>query len=306
MPKAVKFDSYGGIEVLQVRDVPRPTPVRGQVLVRVKAAGTNPGEAAVREGVFAKRWPAAFPSGQGTDFAGIVEEVGEAVTNWRPGDEVIGFTNDRASQAELVAVAANQLVARPSNVPWEQAGALFVAGTTAYAAVRAVSLKTGDMLVVSGAAGGVGSLVVQLATRAGAKVVGLASEPNHRWLKNHGATPVAYGEGVAGRIREAAGGKVDAFIDTFGRPYVELALELGVAPGRIDTIIDFAAAQKYGVQTAGSADAGNVEVLTELAGMMAAGRLVVPVAKVYPLSQVQDAYRELEQRHTHGKIVLIP
>ena len=306
MPKAVKFDSYGGIEVLQVRDVSRPTPVRGQVLVRVKAAGTNPGEAAVREGVFAKRWPAAFPSGQGTDFAGIVEEVGEAVTNWRPGDEVIGFTNDRASQAELVAVAANQLVARPSNVPWEQAGALFVAGTTAYAAVRAVSLKTGDMLVVSGAAGGVGSLVVQLATRAGAKVVGLASEPNHRWLKNHGATPVAYGEGVAGRIREAAGGKVDAFIDTFGRPYVELALDLGVAPGRIDTIIDFAAAQKYGVQTAGSADAGNVEVLTELAGMMAAGRLVVPVAKVYPLSQVQDAYRELERRHTHGKIVLIP
>ena len=113
MPKAVKFDSYGGIDVLQVRDVDRPTTPPGRVLVRVKAAGINPGEATIRSGALEKRWPATFPSGQGSDFAGIVETVGDGVTNWRTGDEVVGFTNERASQAELVVVPENQLTARP-------------------------------------------------------------------------------------------------------------------------------------------------------------------------------------------------
>jgi NADPH:quinone reductase-like Zn-dependent oxidoreductase len=306
VPKAVKFDRYGGIEVLQVQDVDRPSTPPGRVMVRVKAAGINPGEAAIRVGALDSRWPATFPSGQGSDFAGVVEEVGDTVMKWRPGDEVIGFTNERASQAELVVVPADQLTARPPQVPWEQAGALFVAGTTAYAAVRAVSIQTGDTVVVSGAAGGVGSLAVQLATGKGAKVIGLASPSNHPWLRDHGVVPVAYGEGVAARVREVSG-KVDAFIDTFGHGYVDLAIALGVAPGRIDTIIDFAAAQKHeGVKTAGSHDAANSDVLGELAALVAAGRLEIPVAKVYPLSSVQDAYRELEQRHVRGKIVLIP
>jgi len=286
MPKAVKFDSYGGIDVLQVRDVDRPTTPPGRVLVRVKAAGINPGEAAIRAGAFEKRWPSTFPSGQGSDFAGVVETLGDGVTNWRPGDEVVGFTNERASQAELVVVPESQLTARPSNVPWEQAGALFVAGTTAYAAVHAVSLRVGDTLVVSGAAGGVGSLVVQLAIGAGAKTIGLASKGNHAWLRDHGVTPVAYGEGVAARVREL-GGEVAAFVDTFGHGYVDLAIELGVAPDRINTIIDFAAAQKHpGVKTVGSHEAASTEVLAELLGFMAAGRLEVPIAKVYPLASV--------------------
>jgi NADPH:quinone reductase-like Zn-dependent oxidoreductase len=302
----VKFDRYGGIEVLQVREVDRPATPRGGVLVRVKAAGINPGEAAIRSGALAKQWPATFPSGEGSDFAGVVEEVGEGVTRWRPGDEVVGFTNDRASHAELVAVPADQLTARPSSVPWEQAGALFVAGTTAYAAVHAVSIQAGETLVVSGAAGGVGSLVVQLATSAGAKVIGLASESNHAWLREHGVVPVAYGEGVAARIREGSA-KVDAFIDTFGHGYVDLAIELGVAPARIETIIDFAAARKHeGVKTAGSRDAASISVVAELLGMMAAGRLEIPIAQVYPLSSVQEAYRTLEHRHVRGKIVLVP
>jgi NADPH:quinone reductase-like Zn-dependent oxidoreductase len=306
MPKAVRFDRYGGIDVLQVRDVDRPTTPPGRVLVRVKAAGINPGEAAVRSGAFEKRWPATFPSGQGSDLAGVVETVGEGVMKWRPGDEVVGFTSERASQAELVVVPANQLTARPSNVPWEQAGALFVAGTTAYAAVHAVSLRAGDTLVVSGAAGGVGSLVVQLATVAGARVIGLASEGNHAWLRDHGVTPLAYGEGLLARVR-ALGVKVDAFIDTFGHGYVDLAIELGVAPERINTIIDFAAAQKHpGVKTAGNLEAASAGVLAELLGLMAAGRLEVPIAKTCPLAGVQEAYRELEQRHVRGKIVLLP
>ena len=306
MPRAVRFDKYGGLEVLQVVEVDRPTPGPGKALVRVKAAGINPGEASIRKGLFAERWPATFPSGQGTDLAGIVEEVGPGVENVAVGDEVIGFTNDRASQAEFVLVESGNLVPRPASVSWEQAGALFVAGTTAYAAVRSVAVSAGDAVVVSGAAGGVGSIAVQLARNAGAKVIGLAGNANHKWLADHGVIPVTYGDGVEDRVRAASQGRVDAFVDTFGGGYVELALKLGVAPNRIDTIIDFAAAAKYGVKTAGSFEAASAEVLAQLAGLMAAGRLEIPIAKFYPLAEVRDAYRELEQRHTRGKIVLEP
>jgi NADPH:quinone reductase-like Zn-dependent oxidoreductase len=306
MPRAVKFDHYGGLEVLQVVDVPRPTPGPGQVLVKVKAAGINPGEISIRMGLFAERWPAKFPSGQGTDFAGVVEAAGPEVTKVAKGDEVIGFTEDRASQAEFVVVKAGNLVPRPAEVSWEQAGGLFVVGTTAFAAVRAVDLKPGETVVVSGAAGGVGSIAVQLAKSAGAKVIGLAGEGNQQWLKDHGVIPVAYGDGVEDRIRTASGGKVDAFVDTFGGGYVELALKLGVAPNRIDTIIDFAAAEKYHVKTDGNAAAANAEVLGQLAGLVATGKLEIPIARVYPLAKVREAYQELEQRHTRGKIVLEP
>jgi NADPH:quinone reductase-like Zn-dependent oxidoreductase len=267
MPRAVKFDAYGGLEVLRVVAVDRPKPQSGQVLVSVKAAGINPGETMIRKGAFAERWPATFPSGQGSDFAGVVAEVGEGVATLRVGDEVIGFTENRASQAEFVVVDAGNLVPRPPNVSWEQAGALFVAGTTAYAAVRSVALNAGDTVVVSGAAGGVGAIAVQLARNFGVNVIGLASETNHKWLSDHGVIPVAYGQGVEDRIRTASKGKVDAFIDTFGGGYVELALNLGIPANRIDTIIDFAAAEKYGVKTEGNANAANASVLGELAGL---------------------------------------
>jgi NADPH:quinone reductase-like Zn-dependent oxidoreductase len=306
MPRAVRFDQYGGIDVLQVVEVERPIAGPGKVLVRVKAAGINPGEASIRKGLFAERWPATFPSGQGSDLAGIVEELGPGVTTIAVGDEVIGFTNDRSSQAELVVVGAGDLVPRPANVSWAQAGALFVAGTTAYAAVRSVALDTDDTVVVSGAAGGVGSIAVQLAKNADARVIGLAGAANQTWLSDHGVIPITYGDGVEERIRAAGGGKVDAFIDTFGGGYVELALKLGVAKSRINTIIDFAAAAKYGVKTEGSHEAANAEVLAQLAGLLAAGRLEIPIAKVYPLDEVREAYRELEQRHTRGKIVIEP
>jgi NADPH:quinone reductase-like Zn-dependent oxidoreductase len=306
MPRAVRFDQYGNLDVLQVVDVERPAPGRGEVLVRVKAAGINPGEASIRTGLMHDRWPASFPSGEGSDFAGVVEALGESADGFVVGEEVIGFTDQRASHAELVVVPAENLVHRPPNVPWEPAGALFVVGTTAYAAVRAVDLAAGETVVVSGAAGGVGSIAVQLARRADARVIGLASEHNHAWLRDHGVIPVAYGEGVAERIRAAARASVDAFIDAFGGGYVELALELGVSPQRIDTIADFEAAQRHGVKTDGNTAAANREVLAELAHLIDAGELEVPIAAVFPLDQVRDAYRELEQRHTRGKIVLVP
>lgn len=306
MPKAVKFNQYGGIDVLQVVDVERPEPGPGQVLVNVKAAGINPGEASIRKGLFAVQWPATFPSGQGSDLAGVVAAVGEGVQDFAVGDEVIGFTDNRASQAEYVVVEASNLTRRPRNVSWEAAGALFVAGTTAYAAVRAVSLQRGDTLAVSGAAGGVGSIVVQLAVREGAKVIGLASPAHHQWLRDHGVIPVAYGEGVEERIREASDNHLDAFIDTFGDHYVELALKLGVRPERIDTIINFEAVNKYGIKAEGNAQGASASVLAELARLIDQGELEIPIARTYPLSEVQEAYRELEQRHTHGKIVLVP
>lgn len=307
MPRAVRFDDYGDIDVLNVVEVDRPAPGPGQVLVRVKAAGLNPGEATIRKGLMHERWPATFPSGEGSDLAGVVEEVGAEVDAFSPGDEVLGWTDQRASHAELVVVPVDQLTGKPPGVPWEVAGALFVAGTTAYAAVRAVGAGPGDTVVVSGGAGGVGSLTIQLARLAGAAVIGLAGESNHQWLLEHGAIPVAYGDGVAGRIREVTDNHVDALIDTFGGGYVALAIEeLGVAPERVDTIIDWAAAEQYGAKTEGTAAAASADVLAELIELIDAGRLEVPIARVYPLEEVRDAYRELERRHTRGKIVLIP
>jgi len=176
-----------------------------------------------------------------------------------------------------------------------------------WGAVHSVQLEKGETVVISGAAGGVGSLAVQLAGRAGATVIGLASESNHEWLQSHGVIPVAYGDGVTDRIKATAPNGVDAFIDTHGNGYVELALALGVAPERIDTIADFAAAAKHGVKTDGGAEAGpGAKVLTELAGLIADGHLEVTIANVYPLTQVREAYTELERRHTRGKIVLRP
>jgi NADPH:quinone reductase-like Zn-dependent oxidoreductase len=307
MPRAVRFDHYGGVDVLQVVEVARPVPGAGEVLVRVKAAAINPGEASIREGRMRERFPASFPSGEGSDFAGVVEQLGAGAGRFAPGDEVIGHTDQRASHAEYVLAQESDLVPRPPGVRWEVAGALFVAGSTAYAAVRAVAVKDGDTVAVSGAAGGVGSLTVQLARLAGAaKVIGLASEPNHAWLRDHGIIPVDYGEGVAERVRQASEGRLDAFIDTFGGGYVELALELGVSPERIDTIIDFQAAAKYGVKTEANAAGSDPHVLAELAGLVDARELEVPIARTYPLEHVQDAYRELEARHTRGKIVLAP
>lgn len=304
--KAVRFDRYGDIDVLDVVEVPDPVPGQGEVLVRVKATGINPGEASIRKGLLHDRWPATFPSGEGSDLAGVVEQTGPDVDRWHHGDEVIGFTDKRASHAELVVVEAENLTARPPNVSWDAAGALFVVGATAWAAVRAVGARAGDVIVISGAAGGVGTIAVQLARNAGATVIGLASESHHGWLRDHGAIPVTYGDGVERRIRDTADGRVDAMIDTFGSGYVDLAIDLGIAPARIDTIIDYDAAARHGAKTYGSAAGASAAVLAELAELIADGKLEIPIARTYPLEQVRDAYRELEQRHTLGKIVLHP
>ncbi|MBE1549867.1 NADPH:quinone reductase-like Zn-dependent oxidoreductase [Mycobacterium sp. OAS707] len=307
MAKAVQFDQYGDIDVLAVREVDKPVPGEGEVLVAVKAAGINPGEAMIRRGAFHDRWPATFPSGQGSDLAGVVAEIGAGVDGFAVGDGVLGFTEKRSSQAEFVAVPADQLTAKPDPVPWEVAGGLPGVGATAYAAVRAVALKPGDTVAVAGAAGGVGTIAVQLAKRAGATVLGIAGPSNDEWLTAHGVVPVNYGDSLADRLRAAAPNGIDAFLDFFGGGYVELAVtELGIDPQRVDTIIDFAAIERFGVKGDGNAEGADARVLAELAELIAAGELELPIAAVYPLDQVQAAYRTLEERHTRGKIVLRP
>ncbi|MFF6995401.1 NADP-dependent oxidoreductase [Streptomyces sp. NPDC008313] len=304
--RAVRLHEYGGIDVLRVEEVERPVPGPGQVLVEVRAAGIQPGEVMIREGERHDRWPATFPSGQGSDLAGVVVETGPRARGFAVGDEVLGFTHGRASHAEFVVVDDVALAALPRGLSWDVAGSLYVAGTTAYATVFAVDPVPGETVVVSGAAGGVGSLAVQLARRRGALVIGLASERNHVWLKDRGVVPVAYGQGVAERIRQVSGGEVDAFIDTFGDGYVDLAVQLGVRPERINTIRDWQAAARVGARTYGEGAAACAVVVGELARLAARGELEVPIARTYPLERVRDAFRELEQGHTHGKIVLRP
>jgi NADPH:quinone reductase-like Zn-dependent oxidoreductase len=303
--KAVRFAAYGGVDVLDVVEVPAPEPGPGEVLVAVRAAGINPGEAKIREGLLHSRFPATFPSGEGSDFAGVVTATGPGVTAFAAGAEVIGYTDNRASHAESVLAEAGHLTSKPADVPWVVAGALYVAGCTAYAAVRAVSLAPGDRVVVAGAAGGVGSIAVQLARLAGAEVIGLAGPTHHDWLRSKGVSPVTYGDGVAQRIRAAAP-KTDAFIDTVGGDYVQLALGLGVRPDRVDTIANFAAVQEYGVRAEGNAAGASAAVLAELADRIVAGQLEVPIAASFPLDAVRDAYVLLAQGHTRGKIVLVP
>ena len=165
-------------------------------------------------------------------------------------------------------------------------------------------------MIIAGATGGVGTIAVQLARRAGATVLAIAGEDRADWLRAHGAVPIAYGEDIAGRLqaalRDAGQASAVAMLDAHGGGYVEVGLELGIAPERIDTIADFAAVQQHGVKSAGSAQGATREVLTELATLAADGRLEVPIAATYPLEQVQEAFRALEEDHPLGKIVLLP
>jgi NADPH:quinone reductase-like Zn-dependent oxidoreductase len=230
MAKAVRFDSYGGVDVLEVREVPRPVPAAGEVLVEVRAAGINPSEAVLRAGVLADQFPTTFPSGQGSDLAGVVAELGSDAGGFAVGDEVIGFSMRRSSHAQYVTVPASQLTAKPAEVPGEA------------------------------------------------------------------------------RLRASApSGRIDALLDFFGGGYVAMAVEdLAIPRDRVDTITDFAAAARFGVRSAGGADAATAAVVAELADLVARGELEVPIAGVFALDEVRDAYRELELRHTRGKLVLRP
>ncbi|RYF61281.1 MAG: NADP-dependent oxidoreductase [Comamonadaceae bacterium] len=302
----MQFDRYGDRDVLEVREIDVPAPGPRGVTVQIKAAGLNAGEIDLRTGAMAARFPASFPSGQGTDLAGVVVAVADDVTEFAVGDEVLGWSWERSSHAELANIPVEQLAHKPAALPWDVAGALYGVSITAWAAVEAVGATYGDLVAVSAAAGGVGTMVTQLLRMRGADVVGIASAANHEWLHSLGATAVEYGPGLADRVRAAISRPVDAFIDLFGPQYVDLAVELGVALDRINTIIAFDRAAEVGVKAVGSESASTSTLLARLADLVATGQLRIPIVATYRLADVRAAYAQLEDRHTHGKIVLIP
>jgi NADPH:quinone reductase-like Zn-dependent oxidoreductase len=304
--RAVRFDRYGDVNELQVVDVARPVAEAGRAVVDVVAAAINPGEAAIRTGLLDAMFPATFPEGEGSDLAGVVAEVGAGVTNVAVGDEVIGWSDERSSHAEAVSVPATQLVRKPTGVPWEAGGSLYVAGVTAVGNLQSVQPKRGDRVAVSAAAGGVGSITVQLARRLGAEVIGIAGPDRAAWLESVGVVPVAYGDGLGERLGAVAPDGLDAFIDCFGGGYVDLAVELGIPRDRINTIIDREAARRLGTRQDGMSTVTDpAAAISELAALVAGGELVIPVAQTFSLEDVRDAYRQLEERHTLGKIVLL-
>ncbi len=303
--RAVRFEEYGDVDVLRVEEVPDPVPGAGEVVVKVVTAGVNPGESAIRSGAGKDRFPAHFPEGQGSDLAGVVSAVGAGVTEVAVGQAVIGLSDHRNAQAEYALLPADRVVPKPDTLDWAVAATLYVAGTTALVMIDTTRPAPGETVAISGAAGGVGVIATQLAVRSGARVLAIAGEANHERLRAWGAEPVAYGEGLEERLRSLAPAGIDAFLDTHGGGYVELALALGVPKERVETIIDFPTAGRLGAVAKGMAamsdPAGGV---ARLARLVADGAVEVPIKERFPLERVQDAYRAVESRSGLGKIVL--
>src|SRR5690606_16960671 len=243
-----------------------------------------------------------LPAGQGAEFAGVIDEVGNGVTGLSVGDEVLGWAGTGA-QASHVVVPATNVTAKPADLDWASAAAIGLVSNTAKRAVESLGLGAGDTVLVTAAAGGVGIPTVQFALATGATEVGTASESNHGFLSELGAIPVTYGEGEVERLRAAAPQGYTAVLDNKGGDALLTALELGVAPARVNTIADRATAEKHGFQTVGGGGK-TADELAEFARQVAAGELVIPVRKTYPVAEVADAYRDLETGHGLGKLVL--
>ncbi|MFJ3218097.1 NADP-dependent oxidoreductase [Kitasatospora sp. NPDC086801] len=301
--KAVTVTGSGGPEVLRVTEVPDPEPGPGQVRVRVYAAGVQPVDLAIREGF---RPPGAVvepPFVLGNEFAGVVDRLGPDGSGWQVGDEVLGF-RFLDSQAGLVTVDAAQLVAKPAGMPWEQAGSLSASGQTAHLALTLLTVGPGDTVLVHGASGGVGTVAVQLARAWGATVIGTASERNHDHLRELGAIPVAYGEGLVERVRAVAPQGVDAAFDAAGRGALEASVDLVADRDRIGTVVDYAGAERLGVRRLrGERTAAR---LAELVALWEAGGLRLEVAETFPLERAADAHRLVGTGHVRGKVVLTP
>ncbi|MDV9195325.1 NADP-dependent oxidoreductase [Streptomyces sp. Wh19] len=302
--RAVEFAEYGGPEVLRVveREMPRPGP--GQVLVEVRAAGVNPLDWQLRSGAVAEMMPVEFPSVPGGDVAGVVADVGEDVTDFAVGDEVFGSIGS-GSYAEFALAPAAQLARKPEGVSWEVAAGLPVAVNTAYQVLADLGVKSGETLVVDGAAGGVGSVAVQIARHLGATVIGTASERNHAYLRSLGAEPVTYGEGFAERARAVAEKGVDAAFDAAGKGSLPALVELTGGPDRVVTIADHRAAE-HGVRFAFAGPDAIRERLEQAAALVGNGELGLSVARTYSLSEAADAHRESAGGHVRGKLIIVP
>lgn len=304
MSRVALYDEVGGPEVLYLGEIEDPTPAAGKLLIAVEAAGLNPFDAKVRSGIIPSDAP--FPRRIGGDVAGTVVEVGAGAaysdgTSVSIGDAVMG----RAAGAigERVLVDAAQVARRPQGLPIEQAGALHVAGLTAVSCLATVPVGEADTVLVGGASGAVGLVLTQLARARGARVIGSASPANHEFVRSLGAEPVAYGAGLADRVREL--GTPTAVMDCHGRDALDAGVALGVPADRMVAIAAYAALEELGVHNVERA-ARTPANLAALADEIVAGRLVYPVAATFPLDEVVAAFAALESSHDPGKIVILP
>jgi len=290
--------------VLEVIDRPEPHAGPGQVRVRVHAAGLNPVDWKVAAyPAAAERYGVSAPTGFGHDYAGVIDEVGSAVEGYAVGDRVFGGARARAvAEHVVVTVATDALVRTPDGLADETAGALSIAARTADAAVSTVGASAGDTILIGGAAGGVGVLAVQLAVQAGATVLATASERNHDFLRELGAIPTAYGDGLADRVRALVPDGVDAAIDLQGTDTVQAALELGVSPSRIATIAAGPNPPGGAVATGGGQAAP--DALERIAQALADGRLILPIEATFPIDRIADAVALQRGGHVRGKVVI--
>ncbi|WP_043558312.1 NADP-dependent oxidoreductase [Actinomyces israelii] len=311
MVRAIEYRSFGGPEVLEMAEVPEPVPGPGQVRVAVRAAGLNPVDWKIVSGMMDGDGPRR-PRGVGRDYAGVVDAVGEGVASVAVGDEVLGTVHaapgsgsGAGTLAERLVVDAGDVVLKPAALSFAQAAALGVAVEAAAGALRALGVHDGDVLVVSAASGGVGSMAVQLAGRAGAAVIGIAGEDSLDRIRSLGAVAVAYGEDLEDRVRAAAPSPVTRLLDCHGPQYVDLALALGLAPEAIATIVPAPPSIAKGVRVTGSRDA-RPEDLRRAAALVADGTMTVTIARVYPfdVDSVRQAYTELRGGHVRGKLVV--
>lgn len=303
--RAVRLDAWGGPEVLDVRDVPAPQAGPGQIRVRVTAAGLNPMDwIMTADAGTAARFGLSLPAGFGTDYAGVIDQVGNGVTGFEPGDRVFGGALSRAVADYVVidlsgGTAAEEAHHTPDGVDDRTAATLTIAGRTASAALAVIDPGPGDTVLIGGAGGGVGVFAVQLARIAGARVIGTGSAASAGFLRDLGAEPVAYGDGLADRVRALAPDGITAALDLHGTETVEAARELGVPDGRICTI----AAQVDGVPAANGANATPGDLI-EIARLVASGRLRVPIAATFPIAEIRRAAELQAGRHVRGKVVI--
>lgn len=300
--RAAAIDAFGSAAVLTLHETAAPVPAPGEVLVRVVVAGVQLTDAAIRGGWTPPGATIEFPQVLGNEFAGVIEDVGPGGTEWAPGDEVAGF-RVLGCYAELVAVPASQVVRKPDVVPWAAAGVLSASGQTAHTAVEALGVGAGDTVVVHGAAGGVGTVFVQLAVDRGARVIGTASAANHDYLRQLGVVAVEYGPGQLERIQQVAPDGIDVVLDAAGHDNLRTAVELVDDRQRIATIVDMALAQELGCRFIRSDRSATR--LQDVMDRLERGTLRIHVRRMYDLEDAAAAHRDVESGHGRGKIALM-
>jgi enoyl reductase len=298
--RAIVYDGYGGPDVLRVADLPDPVPGPGQVRVAVYVAGVNPVDAKVRRGDLAAFLPAHFPQRIGNEYAGTISALGTGVDTFAVGDEVLGSASAQA-YAELVVVDVVDVVRKPIGLSWDVAGALPAVAQTAATALDALAIGAGDTVLIHAAAGGVGTIAVQLARSRGATVIGTASKENHDYLRRLGALPVEYGPGLVQRVVDITPGGVSAALDLVGGEAISVSLELVADRRRVGTTVDAAAAVKLGIQRVGGR---SLPALQEIAAAVANGGWVLPVDASFDLQTARRAHESIESGHVRGKLAL--